>query len=329
MRKLNKYFYIVVFLILVFLPASFSEAALSCSITTASACTGTVLLRMSGSINAHAELPSQATSVYDNNVVCCSGVLGLGNSCAASNKVIFSRMSGVTNAHVEKNSENNPNYTENACISSIFAGDEITVGYQANNCTGYDTTLFSMGNTPTNSMVGSPSSYVNKVCAKIFSQSITLNLSANSIGFGNLSSALLRYATDTGAGSSSEVEAYNVTVNTNAPSGYILMFRGDSLSSNSNVITPIGGTNQTPATGTKAYGIRAVASGGSGAVSSPYDGSGFAYDANSENFATLGQASSGDGVTTTYSIRSVASIDDLLNPGAYLTSMIYVVTANF
>lgn len=301
----------------------------SCSITTQAGCTGTVLLRMSGSTNAHAELPSQSTSNYNNNVVCCTGVAGLSNSCLANNKEIFARLSGVTNAHVERNTESNVNYNQNVCLASTYAGDEITIGYQANNCDGYDTTLFSMSNTPTNSQVGIPSAYNNKVCAKIFSQSITFDISAVSVGFGNLSSSGLRYATSDGSGSSSETESYHITVSTNAPSGYGLYIRGDTLKNGAVVIDPIGGSNITPTPGSNLFGLRAVASGGSGSVVAPYSGSGFAYDATDTSHSTVAQASSGDGNTTTYSIRTVATIDSLLDPGNYSTNLTYIVTANF
>ena len=323
-NKINLY---VLILIVFIFPISYIYAALSCSITTAGSCSGTVLLRMSGSTNAHAELPSQSTSAYNNNVVCCSGVTGLGNSCAASNKGIIAKLSGVTNAHVEQNTQSN--YGQNACLSSSFAGDVIFLGYQASNCTGYDTTLFSMEKTPTNSMVGGSSAYNNKVCAKVFSQSISFNLSNNSVGFGNLIPTGLRYATSDGFGSSSETESYNITVSTNAPAGYGLYVSGDSLKKGGTTITPIGGTNITPSAGSKAFGMRAVATGGSGAVATPYDGSGFAYNATSTTPTTVGSASSGDGVTTTYSIRTVATIDSLLDPGNYSTNLVYAVTANF
>jgi hypothetical protein len=326
--------YIVYFVSILFfiVPVYYSKAAfpgLLCSVTTSVACTGTVLLRMSGSTNAHAELPSQSTANYNNNVVCCTGLAGLSNSCLANNKEIFARLSGVTNAHVERNTESGTNYTENACLASTFAGDEITIGYQTSNCDGYDTTLFSMGSTTTNSQVGIATAYNNKVCAKVFSQSISFNISDNSVGFGNLVPTGLRYATGDGSGSSSETESYNITVSTNAPSGYGLYVRGDSLKNGSVTIDPIGGTNITPSVGSKAFGIRAIATGGVGSAVSPYNGTGFAYDATSSNATVVGTATSGDGTTTTYSIRTVATIDSLLDPGNYSTDLTYFVTANF
>jgi hypothetical protein len=330
-KKINSCFQLITIIVIFFFSFSYVEASLSCSITTAGACTGTVLLRMSNSANAHAELPNLSTAAYANNVVCCTGVVGLGNSCSGNYGVI-ARLSGLTgtNAHVEKNDQTNTNYNnEKACLSSSFAGDIITIGYQTTDCTGYNTTLFSMDKTPTNSTIGSPATYNNKVCAKVFSQSISFNLSSATAGFGNLTSTGLRYATSDGVGSATETESYHIDVSTNAPSGYIVSLQGDSLKKGSTVITPIGGTNTTPTPGTKAFGIRAVATGGSGAVVTPYNGSGFAYDATSNNFSTLASASSGDGNDTTYSIHSVATIDSLLDPGTYSTNITYIATGNF
>jgi hypothetical protein len=326
---LKKFLIFIFFILLISIPLVYANAGISCSITTSGACTGTVLMRMSGSTNAHAELPSGGTAVYNNNVICCSGVIGLGNSCVASNKEIFARLSGVTNAHVEKNTETNVNYTQNACISSSFSGDEITIGYQATDCTGYDTTLFSMANTPTNSMVGIPTAYNNKVCAKIYTQSISFNISSTTAGFGNLNSSGLRYATSDGVGSTSDTTAYSLNVSTNATYGYNVMLQGKSLSKGAVTINPIGGIPTVPTPGANAFGIRAIASGGIGSVLSPYNGSGFAYDATSNSFTTLAYANSGNGIITNYDVHSVATIDSLLDPGTYSTNLTYIVTANF
>jgi len=308
-----------------------SVSSFSCSVTTAGSCSGVVLLRMSNSSNAHAEIPSMSTDAYNNNVVCCTGPAGLGNSCSG-NYAVIARLSGTsgTNAHVEENNQTTSTYnTEQACLSSSFAGDQITIGYQANNCTGFDTTLFSMDKFPTDAMVGNASAYNNKVCGKVFSQSISFNLSSPSAGFGNLTSSGLRYATSDGVGSATETESYHIDVSTNAPAGYIVSLEGDPLKKGSSVITPIGGTNLTPTPGTKAFGIRAVASGGTGAVLSPYNGTGFAYSATGSSFSTLASESSGDGNNTTYSVHSVATIDSLLDPGTYSTNITYIVTGNF
>lgn len=313
-------------------PISNVYAILSCSVTTQALCAGTVILRMSGSTNAQAEIPSMTTPVYDGNVVCCTGVTGLGNSCALSNNETIVRLSGTsgTNAHVEQRDQVNSNYNnQKICLSSTYAGDEITIGYRDSDCAGYNTTLFSMLTTPTNAMVGGPASYNNKVCAKVFSQTISFSVSSSSAGFGSLNPGGIRYATADGVGSSSEAESYSLSVNTNAPYGYIVMVKGDTLRKDSIFINPIGGTNTTPTPGSQSFGLRAVATGGVGVVASPYDGAGFAYDATGSSFTTIAEAPTGDGNNTNYSVRSVATIDSLLDPGMYSTSLTYVVTANF
>lgn len=118
---------------------------------------------MSGAVNAHAELPSQATAAYGNNVVCCSGVTGLSNSCTAPSDIAL-KLSAATNAHAENNSQ--LNYANNACIS-VPTGGTVTVGYVTDPTTcvgaGYDTTLGTITGA-TNSHVGDTTAYVNKIC---------------------------------------------------------------------------------------------------------------------------------------------------------------------
>lgn len=326
--KNKKIFYLIIFLLLIFFPAYYTFALLSCQVTTSASCTGTVIMRMSGNTNAHAELPTQATPVYDNNVVCCTGGTSLGNSCSGNYEVV-ARLSGVTNAHVEKNTESGVNYNEKVCLSSDYAGDQLTIGYQPSDCAGYDTTLFSMASTPTNSMVGDTTAYNNKVCASVVTQYVDFSISDHSVGFGLLSSSGLRYATGDNLGSDTEVESYNIKISTNAPSGYSLYVTGDTLRNEGYEIDAIGGVNLTPTSGENAFGIRAVASGGVGEVLSPYVGSGFAYDATENTLSQVAEASYGDENETTYSVRTVASIDEILNYGEYQTTLTYILVPNF
>ncbi len=134
---------------------------LTASVTTASACIaggGTILLRLSGATNAHAELPGQANTNYDANVICGNGVTGLGNACTGTTATIL-KLSGLSNAHVEQNTGA---YANNACIS-VTSGS-VSVGYQADNCTGFDATIGSMSGT-TNAHVGDGNAYTTKICA--------------------------------------------------------------------------------------------------------------------------------------------------------------------
>jgi hypothetical protein len=159
-----KYF-LITSLILISISSPVYAGTLSCSVTTAALCTGgtnTIILRMSGGGNAHSELPSQSNANYASNVVCCSGITGLSNSCTAPSAVVL-RHAGATNAHSEQNNQTNINYTNDSCIS-VPTGGTISVGYQATNCTGYDTTIGSMSGT-TNAHIGDGTAYATKICA--------------------------------------------------------------------------------------------------------------------------------------------------------------------
>lgn len=133
---------------------------LSCTVTT-SCPSGVVIYRMSGTSNAHAELPSQSNY---SQLVCCSGVTGLSNSCTFPSATAV-KLSGLTNAHIEQNTE--VNYANNACLS-VPEGGTVTVGYQSSNCSGFDTTLGSMSAT-TNAVAGDASAYTTKICASMTS----------------------------------------------------------------------------------------------------------------------------------------------------------------
>src|SRR3989338_11158974 len=146
--------FVLFFLFFAFTINTAQAGTLSCSVATTCP-SGTVIWRMSGTSNAHAELPSQ--SAYT-QLVCCSGVTGLGTSCAGTFATAL-KLSGTTNAHSEQNSQ--ANYANNACIS-VPSGGSVSIGYQATNCTGFDTTLGSMTGT-TNAHVGDGTAYTTKI----------------------------------------------------------------------------------------------------------------------------------------------------------------------
>ncbi len=325
-KIIMKYFNFLLIVIFVFTPLSYIFASLSCSVTTAGTCTGgsVVLLRMSGSTNAHAELPSQANANYANNVVCCSSSSSIGNSCSGSNYKVFGKLSGVTNAHMQQTSINT--YLNDACLSDTSTGDKITVGYQNTNCTGYDTTLLSMTATD-NATVGDGSAYTSKVCATITPLVITFSLSTNSVGFGTLSSVSSRYANSVGTGSATEVEAHTISASTNAVGGYTITVNGNTLTYGSNTIDAIGGTNTLPSTGSKQFGLRANVTSGTGVVTSPYALSGFAF--NTASLPSQVASGAGDNVTTIYSVRYLGNISTLTASGLYTANLNYLATGTF
>ena len=172
--RLSRYLVLGILFLAILLPASYIYAALSCSVTTQAACTGgdVTILRMSGSTNGHAELPSQSNTNYNNNVVCCSSGSSIGNSCSGNFKSVV-RISGSTNGTTQESNVNT--YGTNVCLSSTTPGDEITIGYQNTNCSGFDTTLLSLSSSD-NAHVGDGSAYNRKVCGTLVPQTLTFDV---------------------------------------------------------------------------------------------------------------------------------------------------------
>jgi hypothetical protein len=161
-------------------------------------------------------------------------------------------------------------------------------------------------------------------------QMISFNVSTSSVYFGVVSPALTRYASSTNPqGSNTEGDAHTFEVNTNAVNGYTVTVKGRTLSSLSSSIAAIGGTSTTSQAGTEQFGIRLIASGGSGSVTVPYASSGFAYAATATTSSQVASASVGDNATTTYAVRYVANIAPVTAADVYTANLVYVATANF
>lgn len=297
---------------------------LSCTVST-SCPSGTVIYRMSGTGNGHAELASGSSY---SQLVCCSGVTGLGNSCSGTYETAI-KISGTGNAHIEQNSQTN--YTDRACIS-VPSGGSVSIGYQSTNCSGYDTTLGSMS-AVTNAHAGDGSAYTTKICGTATEppQSITFSISDNTIGFGTLSSSAVRYATgDTSGATSDSADAHTISVSTNAASGYTMTLDGTTLTCatcGGATITALGASATASSVGTEQFGMRAAVNSGTGSVSSPYNTSNWALD--TAAFPDVIATGSGDGATTVYGLRYIGNISSATDAGNYSSVLTYTATATF
>ena len=165
-------------------------------------------------------------------------------------------------------------------------------------------------------------------------QSLTFVISTSTIYFGNLGSGAAKFASSTNpAGDTIETVAHTLAISTNAPSGYTLSVRGQTLTSQqnaSNTIAAIGAPAASSTPGTEQFGIRATVSGGTGAtVDTTFSqGTSYGYDATATTSA-LFASGSGSTNTSTYSLRYVANIAGLTEAGTYVANMVYVSTANF
>ncbi len=162
--------------------------------------------------------------------------------------------------------------------------------------------------------------------------SISFALSDNTVFFGNLRTAGACFAQGTDPGAvtcptTTETEAFNITAGTNATSGYVITAQGATLTSGANTITPLA-VNTASSPATEQFGVRATASGGSGAVQAPFAASGYAWTPTASTAVTLASVG-GPSATTTYSLRYLANIDAVTEAGTYTANHTYVATATY
>ena len=166
------------------------------------------------------------------------------------------------------------------------------------------------------------------------SQSISFTISTTTIYFGTLGSGAAKFASSTATtGDTVENVAHSLGVSTNAPSGYTISIRGQTLTSQqnaSNTISAIGISPLPSSIGTEQFGIRATVTGGTGATVDPTYASTTAYGYNA-TATTSAAFATGTGATniSTYSLRYIANIAGLTEAGTYVANMVFVTTANF
>ncbi len=165
-------------------------------------------------------------------------------------------------------------------------------------------------------------------------QSITFTISTSTIYFGNLGSGAVKFASSTNtAGDTIETVAHQLAVSTNAPSGFALSARGQTLTSQqnaANTISAIGGTAASSTPGTEQFGFRATESGGTGITLDPTFSfaTSYGYDGTATS-STLLASGSGATPTSTYDLRYLTNIAGVTEAGTYAANLVYVATANF
>ncbi|MBP6879730.1 MAG: hypothetical protein KBD22_02815 [Candidatus Pacebacteria bacterium] len=160
---------------------------------------------------------------------------------------------------------------------------------------------------------------------------ITFTISDNAIGFGTLTSGGPRYATYDGAGSGSATAAHNLTISTNASSGFSITYSGSTLTSGGNTISVATITNDTNGTpGTEQFAISASSTAAVRATSG-YD---YSFEVNPDwNFVagtTTEFASSSNSTSTQFiDMYYLANIAGSTEAGTYTTTLTYIATGNF
>lgn len=165
-------------------------------------------------------------------------------------------------------------------------------------------------------------------------QSISFTISTSTIYFGTLGSGGAKFASSTNtSGDSTETIAHTLAVGTNAPSGFSLTARGQTLTSQqnaANTISAVGATAASSTIGTEQFAIRLTESGGSGITLDPTfsAASSYGYDGTATT-STILATGSGSTPTSTYSLRYLANIAAVTEAGTYAANLVYVATANF
>ena len=164
-------------------------------------------------------------------------------------------------------------------------------------------------------------------------QSFTFTISTSTIFFGALGNTAKFASSTNPLGDGAETIAHSLGVSTNAPSGYTITIKGQTLTSlqnATNTISAIGGTAASSTPNSEQFGIRATVSGGTAAtVSLPYAlSTSYGYNATATTSAVLATETNAAN-TTTYSLRYLANIAPLTEAGTYVANVIYVATANF
>lgn len=156
-RKIGVYVFTAIALLFIGLGSVAYAGTLSCSVRTSSCNAGEVeIYEMQNTTNSHAGIPGSGYV----NLVCCSGVTGLGNSCVTGPTALW--LAGSVNAHISQ-TNTNANYNNSVCLS-VPTGGTVGVGYASTCSPTYEATLGSMSGT-TNAHVGIPGVYTTQICA--------------------------------------------------------------------------------------------------------------------------------------------------------------------
>ena len=165
-------------------------------------------------------------------------------------------------------------------------------------------------------------------------QSLTFTVSTSTIFFGILGAGGARFASSTNtAGDTAETIAHTLAVGTNAPSGFTLSVRGQTLTSQqnaANTIDYIGATAASSTPGTEQFGLRTTESGGVGVTLNPpfLFATSYGYSSTATTSAIVATGI-GSTPTSTFAVRYVANIGAVTEAGTYTASLVYVATANF
>ncbi len=162
---------------------------------------------------------------------------------------------------------------------------------------------------------------------------ITFSISDTAISFGTLSSGAARYATGDGTSTSTDPSggAHNLQISTNATSGYIVTYKGATLTSGANTIDVPGtfinnDANGTPGQEEFALSVNRQTGTGTVAANYQYTDPDWDFDANTTTTIYTQTAATN---TETLEIHYLANIAGATQAGTYTTDVTYIATGTF
>ncbi len=157
---------------------------------------------------------------------------------------------------------------------------------------------------------------------------IDASASDNAIGFGTLTTGAARYANAASTGSASDISAVTMTVATNASSGYVLSYLGDTLKSGSDsiaVATISGDADGTPGSAQFATGYT---TNGSSTITAGYENASNNWNYVANTTTTIVSRTTPTS-TETIGGHYLANIAGNTPAGAYSTTVTYIATGTF
>ncbi|HSE56761.1 MAG TPA: hypothetical protein VLB02_01605 [Candidatus Paceibacterota bacterium] len=157
---------------------------------------------------------------------------------------------------------------------------------------------------------------------------ITFTISDTTIGFGTLSSSAARWATGDTSGSGTDTSAHNLTVATNAASGYAVTYNGATLTKGSDTIDVASVNNDANGTpGTEEFGL-SVSTSGNATIATGYNHGDpdWTFVAGTTTTILSETVPTATETVSTYYLGNIAGDTPA---GAYSTTLTYIASANF
>lgn len=158
-------------------------------------------------------------------------------------------------------------------------------------------------------------------------ESISFAISDVAIGFGDLTSSNVRYATSDATGANADEAAFNLQVGTNASGGYIVSYNGSTLTSGADTIDVAGSIATGGSAGTEQFAM-SLENSDDGTVTAAYFHDTPLWTFVADTTTTI-ITETGPTATETFNVHLLANIAAETEAGSYETDITYIATATF